>query len=75
MRLGSEMNDRTNHLPILMYHAIWSSADGSIPQASSIEHAVEAHDFGDQLDAIVYGGYNTSISTISRVLFPWTSHC
>ena len=53
------MNNRTNHLPILMYHAIWSSADGSIPQTSSIEHAVEARDFRDQLDAIVYGGYNT----------------
>ncbi|HWN57598.1 MAG TPA: polysaccharide deacetylase family protein [Methylomirabilota bacterium] len=59
MRLGSDMNHRTNYLPILMYHAIWSSADGSIPQTSSIEHAVEARDFGDQLDAIVYGGYNT----------------
>ena len=53
------MKQRTNNLPILMYHAIWSSADGSIPQTSSIEHAVEARDFRDQLDAIVYGDYNT----------------
>src|SRR5258708_34804371 len=59
MRLGSEMNDRTNHLPILMYHAIWSSADESVPLTSSIEHAVEARDFGDQLDAIVTGGFRT----------------
>ena len=53
------MKQSNNHLPILMYHAIWSSADGSIPQTSSIEHAVEARDFRDQLDAIVYGDYNT----------------
>jgi len=53
------MKQSNNHLPILMYHAIWSSTDGSIPQTSSIEHAVEARDFRDQLDAIVYGDYNT----------------
>ncbi len=51
------MNHRTNHLPILMYHAI--SADGSIPETSSLEHAVTARDFRDQLDAIVSGGYHT----------------
>ena len=42
-----------------MYHAIWSSADGSPPLTSSIEHAVEVRDFHDQLDAIVSGGYRT----------------
>ena len=42
-----------------MYHAIWSSADGSLPLTESHEHAVEAGDFRDQLDAIVSGGYGT----------------
>src|SRR5260370_14209903 len=50
------MNHSTNNLPILMYHAIWSSADGSLPLTESHEHAVEAGDFRDQLDAIVSGG-------------------
>ena len=54
------MNHRNNNLlPILMYHAIWSRADGAIPQTSSVEHAVEAGDFRAQLDAIVEGGYHT----------------
>jgi peptidoglycan/xylan/chitin deacetylase (PgdA/CDA1 family) len=54
------MNHRNNNLlPILMYHAIWSRAEGAIPQTSSVEHAVEAGDFRAQLDAIVDGGYHT----------------
>jgi peptidoglycan/xylan/chitin deacetylase (PgdA/CDA1 family) len=53
------MNNRNNNLPILMYHALWSSADGSLPITSSLEHAVEARDFRDQLDTIVNGGYRT----------------
>jgi peptidoglycan/xylan/chitin deacetylase (PgdA/CDA1 family) len=53
------MSDRTEYLPILMYHAISSAADSSLPQTSSVEHAVEARDFCDQLDAIVDGGYHT----------------
>jgi peptidoglycan/xylan/chitin deacetylase (PgdA/CDA1 family) len=53
------MKHRNNLLPILMYHAIWSRADGAIPETSSIEHAVEVRDFRDQLDAIVSGGYHT----------------
>jgi peptidoglycan/xylan/chitin deacetylase (PgdA/CDA1 family) len=51
------MKQSNNHLPILMYHAI--SADGSVPETSSLEHAVTARDFRDQLDAIVSGGYHT----------------
>lgn len=42
-----------------MYHAIWSDADGTLPQTSSIEHAVEARDFRAQLDAIADGGFRT----------------
>ena len=53
------MKQSNHHLPILMYHAIWNSADGSIPQTSSLEHAVTASDFRDQMDAIVYGDYHT----------------
>ena len=53
------MNDRTNDLPILMYHAISSAACAALPQTSSIEHAVKARDFRAQLDAIVEGGYRT----------------
>ena len=53
------MNDRTNDLPILMYHAISSPACTALPQTSSIEHAVRARDFRAQLDAIVDGGYRT----------------
>ena len=53
------MNDRTNDLPILMYHAISSPACTALPQTSSIEHAVKARDFLAQLDAIVDGGYRT----------------
>jgi|HubBroStandDraft_6_1064221.scaffolds.fasta_scaffold37551_2 peptidoglycan/xylan/chitin deacetylase (PgdA/CDA1 family) len=53
------MNDRTNDLPILMYHAISSPACTALPQTSSIEHAVKALDFRAQLDAIVDGGYST----------------
>ena len=53
------MNDRTNDLPILMYHAISSPACTALPQTSSIEHAVKARDFRAQLDAIVDGGYST----------------
>jgi|ERR1700722_1466116 len=51
------MNDWTNDLPILMYHAISSRACGALPQTSSIEHAVNERDFRAQLDAIVDGGY------------------
>jgi peptidoglycan/xylan/chitin deacetylase (PgdA/CDA1 family) len=51
------MKQNSNHLPILMYHAI--SAHGSVPETSSLEHAVTAGDFRDQLDAIVSGGYHT----------------
>jgi peptidoglycan/xylan/chitin deacetylase (PgdA/CDA1 family) len=53
------MNDRTSDLPILMYHAISSSACVALPQTSSIEHAVRARDFRAQLDAIVEGGFFT----------------
>jgi peptidoglycan/xylan/chitin deacetylase (PgdA/CDA1 family) len=53
------MNNRTNDLPILMYHAIMPAADAPLPQTSSIEHAVKARDFRAQLDAIVEGGYRT----------------
>jgi peptidoglycan/xylan/chitin deacetylase (PgdA/CDA1 family) len=53
------MNDWTNDLPILMYHAISSRACTALPQTSSIEHAVKAGDFRAQLDAIVEGGYRT----------------
>src|ERR1700722_2596525 len=53
------MNDKTNDLPILMYHAISSRACTALPQTSSIEHAVRAGDFRAQLDAIVEGGYRT----------------
>jgi peptidoglycan/xylan/chitin deacetylase (PgdA/CDA1 family) len=53
------MYDRTNDLPILMYHAISSPACTALPQTSSIEHAVKAPDFRAQLDAIVEGGYRT----------------
>jgi peptidoglycan/xylan/chitin deacetylase (PgdA/CDA1 family) len=53
------MNHRNNNLPILMYHSIWSSADGSLPLTESHEHSVEARDFRDQLDTIVEGGYHT----------------
>jgi peptidoglycan/xylan/chitin deacetylase (PgdA/CDA1 family) len=53
------MNNRTNDLPILMYHAILPAADAPLPQTSSIEHAVGARDFRAQLDAIVEGGYRT----------------
>jgi peptidoglycan/xylan/chitin deacetylase (PgdA/CDA1 family) len=53
------MKRSNNHLPILMYHAIWSRADGPIPESASIEHAVEFRDFIDQLDEIVSGGYRT----------------
>jgi len=53
------MNDRTNDLPILMYHAISSPEVTALPQTSSIEHAVKARDFRAQLDAIVDGGYRT----------------
>jgi peptidoglycan/xylan/chitin deacetylase (PgdA/CDA1 family) len=53
------MNDTTNDLPILMYHAISSAACTALPQTSSIEHAVKARDFRAQLDAIVEGGYRT----------------
>jgi peptidoglycan/xylan/chitin deacetylase (PgdA/CDA1 family) len=53
------MDDRTNDLPILMYHAISSRACTALPQTSSIEHAVKARDFQAQLDAIVEGGYRT----------------
>ena len=53
------MNDRTNDLTILMYHAISSPACIALPQTSSIEHAVRARDFRAQLDAIVEGGYRT----------------
>ncbi len=55
----NRMNNRINDLPILMYHAIRSGADDALPQTSSIEHAVEARDFREQLDAIVDGGYRT----------------
>jgi peptidoglycan/xylan/chitin deacetylase (PgdA/CDA1 family) len=51
------MKQSNNHFPILMYHAI--SAGGSVPETSSLEHAVTASDFRDQLDAIVSGGYHT----------------
>ena len=54
------MNDKTNDLPILMYHAISSAACTALPQTSSIEHAVRARDFLAQLDAIVDGGYHTT---------------
>jgi peptidoglycan/xylan/chitin deacetylase (PgdA/CDA1 family) len=53
------MNDRTNDLPILMYHAISSPACTALPATSSIEHAVKAREFRAQLDAIVDGGYRT----------------
>jgi peptidoglycan/xylan/chitin deacetylase (PgdA/CDA1 family) len=53
------MNDKTNDLPILMYHAISSPACAALPQTSSIEHAVGERDFCAQLDAIVEGGYRT----------------
>jgi peptidoglycan/xylan/chitin deacetylase (PgdA/CDA1 family) len=53
------MNDRTNDLPILMYHAISSPVCTALPATSSIEHAVRARDFRVQLDAIVEGGYRT----------------
>ncbi len=53
------MDNRTNDLPILMYHAISSRACTALPQTSSIEHAVKASDFRAQLDAIVEGGYRT----------------
>ncbi len=53
------MRQRTNNLPILMYHAIWSGADGAIPRTSSIEHAVKDRDFRAQLDAIVSGAFHT----------------
>jgi peptidoglycan/xylan/chitin deacetylase (PgdA/CDA1 family) len=51
------MNDRTNDLTILMYHAISSPACKALPRTSSIEHAVKARDFHAQLDTIVDGGY------------------
>ena len=51
------MNDKTSDLPILMYHAISSTACMALPQTSSIEHAVRARDFRAQLDAIVEGGF------------------
>ncbi len=51
------MNNRTNDLPILMYHAIWPAGDTTLPETSSLEHAVDACDFRAQLDAIVDGGY------------------
>jgi len=61
------MNDKTNDLPILMYHAISSAACTALPQTSSIEHAVEARDFRAQLDAIVTGGYRTiTLSDLDR---------
>lgn len=53
------MKRRTNNLPILMYHAIWLGAHGTIPETSSIEHAVKSSDFRAHLDAIVSGGYHT----------------
>lgn len=53
------MNNRTNDLPILMYHAISPAADTALPQTSSIEHAVDAPDFRAQLDAIVDAGCHT----------------
>ena len=53
------MNDRSDDLPILMYHAISSVACAALPQTSSIEHAVRERDFCAQLDAIVEGGYRT----------------
>ena len=53
------MNNRTNDLPILMYHAISSRACTALPTTSSIEHAVKARDFRAQLDAIVEGSYCT----------------
>ena len=53
------MNERTNDLPILMYHAISSPACTAVPQTSSIEHAVKARDFRAQLDAIVEGCHRT----------------
>jgi peptidoglycan/xylan/chitin deacetylase (PgdA/CDA1 family) len=62
------MNDRTNDLPILMYHAISSPACTALPQTSSIEHAVKAGDFRAQLDAIVEGGYRTI--TLDDLDFP-----
>ena len=53
------MNDKTSDLPILMYHAISSTACLALPQTSSIEHAVRARDFRAQLDAIGEGGFFT----------------
>ncbi len=53
------MNDKTNDLPILMYHAISSAACAALPHTSSIEHAVRDRNFFAQLDAIVEGGYRT----------------
>ncbi|HWJ40389.1 MAG TPA: polysaccharide deacetylase family protein, partial [Candidatus Limnocylindrales bacterium] len=53
------MNNTTNDLPILMYHAISSPACAALPQTSSIEHAVRERDLCAQLDAIVDGGYRT----------------
>src|ERR1700719_5164597 len=53
------MNNTTNDLPILMYHAISSPECAALPQTSSIEHAVKARDFRAQLDAVVEGGHRT----------------
>jgi peptidoglycan/xylan/chitin deacetylase (PgdA/CDA1 family) len=52
-------NDRSDDLPILMYHAISSVACAALPQTSSIEHAVRERDFRAQLDAIVEAGYRS----------------
>jgi peptidoglycan/xylan/chitin deacetylase (PgdA/CDA1 family) len=53
------MNDRSDDLTILMYHAISSAACTALPATSSIEHAVKAREFRAQLDAIVEGGFFT----------------
>ena len=53
------MNDRTNDLPILMYHAI--SSRGVRSAAADFEYRArgQSRDFRAQLDAIVEGGYRT----------------
>jgi peptidoglycan/xylan/chitin deacetylase (PgdA/CDA1 family) len=63
------MKHKTNHLPILMYHAIHSATDTALPQTASIEHAVAAGDFRAQLDMIVSCGYRTiKIDDLDRPL-------
>src|SRR5579863_7150357 len=49
--------NRSNYIPILMYHAIRSASQSSLPQSASIEHAVEEQDFIVQLNTIVEYGY------------------